>query len=412
MIKLPTFISKKPGLAFYSLLAVAASGFGQTFFISVMGGELRQAFGLSHTAYGGLYSGATLISAFLLFRFGALADTWSLPKVTSLAIAILAGGCLVIGLSFSSLLLFPGFILIRFGGQGFLSHMGITTAARYFSSQRGRAVAMAELGFPLSEAILPAGAVFIITHMGWRWSWLAGCFFLVAFVWPLLLFLAKKPPVFNQEINQDRKTSGKKKKKSDMNRKQVLQDPGFYLVLPATLVIPFTVTALFFHQVAIADAQGWSVQLLGRAFSGYALGHLLTLFVVGRVVDRITAGRTLPLGLLPLAASLVLLALVRADWAAYVYLVMIGMASGVSATAGGAVWAERYGVMHLGAIRAMTQAIMVLSTAVAPILLGSLLDIGIGVTVLAVSMAAVVMVVSFLSSIPVLCHKKNIDDSS
>lgn len=403
---MPTFISNNPRLAFYSLLAVAASGFGQTFFISVMGGELRQAFGLSHTAYGSLYSGATLVSAFLLFRFGALADTWSLPKVTSLAIAILVGGCLAVGIALSSLVLFLGFILIRFGGQGFISHMGITTAARYFSSQRGKAVAMAELGLPLSEAVLPAGAVFIITHMGWRWSWLAGAFFLVTVVWPLLLFLAKNPPAFTR----DRKTPGKKDKKTDMNRKQVLRDPGFYLVLPATLAIPFTVTALFFHQVAIADAQGWSVQLLGRAFSGYALGHLLTLFLAGTVVDRISAGRTLPLGLLPMAASLVLLALVQADWAAYVYLVLIGMASGLCATAGGAVWAERYGLLHLGAIRAMTQAIMVLSTAVAPVLLGFLLDAGIRVTVLAIFMAAVVLVVSFLSFVPVLSQKKQIVD--
>ncbi len=398
MIKLPTFISNNPRLAFYAFLAVAASGFGQTFFISVMGGELRQNFGLSHTAYGSLYSGATLVSAFLLFRFGALADTWSLPKVTSLAIAILAGGCLTIGLAFSSLLLFLGFILIRFGGQGFISHLGITTAARYFSSQRGRAVAMAELGFPLSEAILPVGAVFIITHMGWRWCWLAGALFLVAVVWPLLMFLAKKPPAFKQ----DRNAPVKKNKKPDVTRKQVLRDPGFYLVLPATVAIPFTVTALFFHQVAIADVQGWSVQLLGRAFSGYALGHLLTLFVAGTVVDRLSAGRTLPIGLLPLAASLVLLALVQADWAAYVYLVLIGMASGLSATAGGAVWAERYGLAHLGAIRAMTQAIMVLSTAIAPVLLGSLLDFGMGVTALSISMAAGVLVASFLSSIPAL----------
>jgi hypothetical protein len=80
MIKLPAFISNNPRLAFYAFLAVAASGFGQTFFISVMGGELRQAFGLSHTAYGSLYSGATLISAFLLFRFGALADICSCQK--------------------------------------------------------------------------------------------------------------------------------------------------------------------------------------------------------------------------------------------------------------------------------------------------------------------------------------------
>ncbi|MFN2358324.1 MAG: MFS transporter, partial [Desulfotignum sp.] len=288
--------------------------------------------------------------------------------------------------------------LIRFGGQGFISHVGITTAARYFSSQRGRAVAMAELGFPLSEAVLPAGAVFIITHMGWRWSWLAGTLFLVAIVWPLLLFLAKKTPAFDQ----DRTAPVPKSKNPGFTRKQVLHDPGFYLVLPATVAIPFTVTAVFFHQVAIANAQGWSVQLLGRAFSGYALGHLLTLFVAGTVVDRLSAGRTLPLALLPLAASLVLLALVQADWAAYVYLVLIGIASGLSATAGGAVWAERYGLVHLGAIRAMTQAIMVLSTAIAPILLGLLLDVGVGVTGLSMSMAAAVLVASFLACIPFL----------
>jgi MFS family permease len=267
---------------------------------------------------------------------------------------------------------------------------------------------MAELGFPLSEAILPAGAVFIITHMGWRWPWLAGAFFIVAVVWPLLLFLAKKTPAFYQNSN----AAVKKSKIPDLNRKQVLRDTGFYMVLPATLAIPFTVTALFFHQVAIADAQGWNVQLLGRAFSGYALGHLLTLFVAGTVVDRISAGRTLPLGLLPLAASLVLLALAQADWAAYVYLMLIGMASGLSATAGGAVWAERYGLMHLGAIRAMTQSIMVLSTAIAPVLLGFLLDFGVGVTTMSISMAVVVLVVSFLSSIPVLSQKNNIVDPS
>ncbi len=119
----------------------------------------------------------------------------------------------------------------------------------------------------------------------------------------------------------------------------------------------------------------------------------MTLFVAGTVVERISAGRTLPLGLLPLVASLVFLGLVQSDWAAYVYLVLIGMASGLCATAGGAVW---------GAIRAMTLAIMVLSTAIAPVLLGFLLDFGMEVTTLSISMAVVVLMVSFLSSIPEL----------
>jgi predicted MFS family arabinose efflux permease len=398
MIKAPAFLRENPRLALYAFVAVAASGFGQTFFVSVMGGELRQAFELSHSAYGSLYSGATLLSAVLLLRFGGLADAWSLPRVTTLAVAVLAAGCLIIGLAPSSLFLGLGFVLIRFGGQGFMAHLGITTAARFFSAQRGKAVAMAELGFPLAEAALPAGAVFLMASLGWRCPWLTGLLVLAAVVWPLLMVLSRKVPVPAQ-LRADTDTS---RVERSFTRGQVLQDTGFYLVLPATVIAPFTVTALFFHQVAIAQIQGWSVQLLGAAFSGYALGHLLTLFAAGSVVDRLSAGKTLPLALLPLASSLLLLGLAQGEWVAFVYLVLVGITQGLVATAGGAVWAERYGVLHLGAIRAMTQAVMVVSTAVAPVLLGILLDVGVGLPVLATGMAAAVVMVALLACISLL----------
>jgi len=408
MIQPPAFLRESPRVAFYAFGAVAASGFGQTFFVSVMGGEIRQSFGLSHSAYGSLYSGATLLSAALLLRFGSLADVWPLPRVTTLAVAALAAGCLIIGLAPTSLFLGLGFVFIRFGGQGFMAHLGITTAARFFSAQRGKAVALAELGFPLAEAVLPAGAVFLMANLGWRWSWLTGMLVLAAAVWPLLRFLSRRIPL-PAKLRAD---TDKGKVESSFTRGQVLRDPGFYLVLPATVTAPFTVTALFFHQVAIAQAQGWSVQLLGAAFTGYALGHLLTLFVAGSVVDRLSAGRTLPLGLLPLASSLVLLGLAEGEWVAFVYLVLVGITQGLVATAGGAVWAERYGVLHLGAIRAMTQGVMVVSTAVAPVLLGVLLDLKVGLTALATGMAVAVVMVSVLACVPSLREPKKRGEGS
>jgi MFS family permease len=396
MIQPPAFIRQQPRLALYAFAAVAASGFGQTFFVSVMGGEIRQAFGLSHTAYGGLYSTATVLSALALFRFGSLADTWSLPRVTSLAAGLLAAGCLTIGFAHSSLLLGLGFVLMRFGGQGYMSHLGMTTAARYFAAQRGKAVALAQMGFPAAEAVLPAGAVLLMGGLGWRWPWLAGGLVLVCAVLPLLLLLSWRSPA----PTQDRAVAGSEHLGPSLTREQVVRDPGFYLLLPATVTAPFTVTALFFHQVAIAQAQGWPLQILAGGFSGYAAGHLATLLVAGTVVDRLGAGRTLPLALLPLAASLVLLALASGRWVALVYLVLIGVTQGFAATAGGAVWAERYGVVHLGAIRAMTQAVMVVSTAIAPVLLGLLLDLGVGLTSLALAMSAAAIAASLLACIP------------
>ena len=53
----------------------------------------------------------------------------------------------------------------------------------------------------------------------------------------------------------------------------------------------------------------------------------------------------------------------------------------------GALWPERYGVRHIGAIRSVMQAIMVLSTSLAPVLLGLLLDGGAGMPLLVVLLA-------------------------
>jgi MFS family permease len=174
---LPAFLAARPGLALFALSATAVSGFGQTFFVSILGGEIRQAFDLSHTVYGSLYSGATLCSALLLLRLGPLVDTWTLPRVTILALAILGAGCLLIGTAPGVVLLGMGFVCIRLGGQGMMSHIGMTTAARYFSTQRGRAVALAAAGFPRAEAVLPAGAAVLLGWMNWRLPWISAAFF-------------------------------------------------------------------------------------------------------------------------------------------------------------------------------------------------------------------------------------------
>ncbi len=368
----------------FALLAVAVSGFGQTFFISVFGEEIRASTGLSHTAYGSLYSLATLISAAMLFKWGRLVDIWPLSRAVLLATAVLALGCLLVGLKGGILLLGAGFFCIRFGGQGLFGHIGMTTAARYFSAHRGKAVALAGSGFPLAEAVLPASAVFVATAWGWHAPWLGAFIFLVVLMLPLLLYLTRdvSAPV------QDIPGQGGSEPPRSYTRDEVLRDRGFYLVLPAIVASPFMVTALLFHQAAIASLQGWSMQVVGTAFTCYAAGHLGALLGTGPLVDRFTAGRTLPLAVLPMAGGLAVLSAFQGVWAAYVYLGLMGITHGMTATAGGAVWAERYGLLHLGAIRAMAQSAIVLSTAASPLLVGFFLDLGLGINILAAVLAA------------------------
>lgn len=393
-MKLPKFIAENPQLALFALLAMATSGFGQTFFISVFGHHIRTDFHISNSVYGFSYGGATLLSALLLLKFGGLVDVKPLRLITLYAILILAGGCLLIGLAPHWLMLIPGFLLIRFGGQALLSHLGITVAGRYFHQQRGRIMALTVAGFPLAEATLPLSAGLLLIYGNWRLPWLVAVAFLLLMALPVLLYLARHatdPAVAEQQAPA---TAGQQPSRT---RREVLRDTGFYLLLPAALATPFTITAVLFHQATIAHLRDWPVEKIGLAFTGFAIGHLLSLLVAGPLVDRLGAQRTLALGLMPLVGGLLVLAIVPGEWALYLYLLLTGGSLGGSSTAAGALWPERYGTRHLGAIRSVASAVMVVSTALAPIFVGLLLDLTSSATLIGLLLAAFVITAILLT---------------
>lgn len=384
-MKYPEFVKENPRLALFAPLALATSGFGQTFFVSVFGAGIRGEFGLSNSSYGLYYGLATLCSALLLLKLGGLVDRWDLWRITLLALVLLISGCLILGLAPHWSLLIPGFLLIRLGGQALLSHLGMSVAGRYFLHQRGRIMALTGAGFPLAEATLPAMAGFILVRAGWRLPWLlaAGAVLLVAL--PVLMSLARHAE--HPASRDDRQTSSGP---ASLTRRQMLSDSGFYLVLPACLITPFAVTALLFHQAMIAEIRHWPLEVVGLAFSGFALGHLASLFIAGPLVDRLGAQRSLPLTLAPLFSGMLVLGLTDAFWTPYLYLTLTGFTLGGVSAAGGALWPERYGVRHIGAIRSVAQAATVFSTAIAPFILGALLDAGLSPGTLGFLLAALV----------------------
>jgi MFS family permease len=98
--------------------------------------------------------------------------------------------------------------------------------------------------------------------------------------------------------------------------------------------------------------------------------------------------------LFPMAAGCGLLWLADNPWLAFVYMGMLGLSAGANSTISGALWAEMYGTRHIGAIRAMQHALMVVSTAVSPLLLGLLLDVGMGMRELTAIMGLYALLVA------------------
>ena len=57
---------------------------------------------------------------------------------------------------------------------------------------------------------------------------------------------------------------------------------------------------------------------------------------------------------------------------------LMGVSAGAGTVIYGALWAELYGSDFLGEIRALATSLMVLATAISPVLIGIMIDFGVG----------------------------------
>ena len=160
------------------------------------------------------------------------------------------------------------------------------------------------------------------------------------------------------------------------SRRQMLSEPRFYLMLPAMMAPSLIMTALFFFPVEIANAKQWSMQWITGSYWLYSMVTIFTSLSAGALIDRYTAKRIMSIYLLPMSAALFILGSSNHPLILLIYLVLLGITSGFYYTGLAALWAELYGTKNLGAIKSVTTAVMVFSTALGPAIVGALLSRG------------------------------------
>lgn len=367
-------------LSFGFVLAFSSS-FGQTYFIGIFGPGVQNAFDLSHTAWGTIYMIGTLGSALLLPWTGKLIDRLDLRTYTGVVCALLIAACAFMAMVNGPIMLVVAIFLLRQSGQGLVSHVAITSMARYFDAGRGRAIALATLGFAFGEAILPFLAVLAIASIGWRWTYAGIAVVLGVVLLPTTAWLLVGHPERHRAYIA-RLTSPRGHSDSHVQswtRAQVLRDIRFYLLLPGILAPALILTAMFFHHLNLADAKGWSHEWITGSYGIYAMAVIVAALTSGRLVDRFGAARLLPFMLLPLMVAMVLVAWLSSPWSAWPYLILAGVNTAMALTITSALWAELYGVANLGAIRSMAAALSVFASALGPISMGGLMDLGLSI---------------------------------
>jgi MFS family permease len=388
-------------LLLFGFLMTFWSSPGQTFLISLFSGEIRAELDLSDGEFAGIYSLATLASAMLVIWSGALVDRIDLKKLSLWVVFGLAAGCGLMSISDSVLTLLLSLFVLRQLGQGLMFIISSTAMVRYLDEHKGKASALASIGYAVSEAIMPGLLVALLLWVGWRQSWQVAAVLLIIFMVPAILYLLRDHRQRHSDylirLNDDSKDSTRTYRRRQWTRAEVLRDRYFYLFAPGLMSQPLMFTGFIFHQVHLVESKGWSLIGWAALFSLYAMVSVATKLVCGPLIDRFGAIRMIPLVALPMGLGLVILAL--ADSLAWggVFLVLTGITVGFQSTTVAPFWSEMYGNQHLGAIKSLGAAAMVFCTALSPIVIGWQIDLGVSMETLALAAAAYVFLTSALA---------------
>ena len=389
-VKTTRFIQVEWRFLLFGMIMAFWSSLGQTFFISLFSDDIRAALGLSHGDFGTYYAIATTASAISLLWVGKLADTMRLEKLALLILVGLCSAAIFFSQINSIIMLVFGLYLLRMFGQGMMTHVYSTAMARRYVVARGRAISIAQLGHTISESVGPAGVVALHALFDWRTIWIilpATALILVA---PFLGYLTRRTAL--QDGEGIDAALAKDQAKDDAihisapdhwRRQDVLVDPRFWLAILWLVAVPsFVLTGLLFHQLFLAEAKGVALSHWTASYVLYAVFAVIGSLTIGQLIDRFSARRVAPHTLLPNALACTALLFGSIDIGVPLFFIFFGLAIGMPHTANAALIAEIYGTRFMGEIKALFMLVTVFASALSPMMMGVMIDAGLGLNAL------------------------------
>ena len=367
------FSSLKFKVILFGFIFTFFSSFGQSYFLGLFNSSIREALSITHGQFGSIYASATLCSSLLLIWVGKKIDDVNIFKFAFFVTIFLSFACFFFSRITSVFLLFIAIFLMRFSGQGMMSHTASTTISRYFTKTRGRALSISWFGLSSAEFIMPVLMVYLLTIIDWQNLWLIFSI-TVLIVLPIVSFLLIKNLNLDsrEAIDEDKKEVEIKQWK----RREVIKDYRFYIISSNMLAMPWIFTGFAVFQSFVQNSKGWGPYVIAQSFMSYSIFSVLTLFLSGFLIDKFTSRKLLIYMNIPLLLSVIVLFFFDTPITAFLFLGLVGISNGFANILGSSTWAELYGVKHLGSIKALTTALMVFATAFGTALFGYLIDIG------------------------------------
>ena len=387
-------VSLNKKVIFFGFIFTFFSSFGQSFFLGIFNTSIRNELNISHGHFGSIYASATLLSSFVLIWVGKKIDDINISKFAFLVILLLSFSCFFFSKISSISILFIAIFLMRFSGQGMMSHTATTTVSRYFTKSRGKALSTIWFGLSTAEFILPVLIIFLLSLYDWKFVWIS-ISIIVLLILPLTSFLLVRNLDLDSREIEDRIN----KKSTDIKnwkRKEVIKDYRFYIICANMLAMPWIATGTFVYQSFILTSKNWGPYIIAQSFMVYSILSVITLIISGILIDKFTSRKLIIFMNIPLLTSVFVIIYFNHPITAFVFLGLIGISIGLANVLGSSTWAEIYGVKYIGSIKALTTALMVFATAFGTALFGILIDKGFTIENIAI-ISAIYISISLIS---------------
>ena len=341
-------LSLNKKVIFFGFIFTFFSSFGQSFFLGLFNAPIRKELDISHGQFGTIYASATICSSLLLIWVGKKIDDFKLLHYSLFVVILLSISSLLFSFINNIYFLAIGIFLMRFSGQGLMSHTSTTAISRFFNKSRGKALSTIWFGLSTAEFILPVFITYLTFLYSWRTVW-QGIALLAIILLPIIIF--KCIQAIDLDSREEILSSDKKDHIKQWTRPEVIKDYKFYIVSLNMLAGPWIITGIFIYQSFISEAKGWNIFVIPKAFMIYSIISILSLIISGFLVDKFTSRKLIPIVNIPLLLSMLTLIFLEYDLSAFIFLGLIGITNGLANVLGSSTWAEIYGVKFIGSIK-------------------------------------------------------------
>lgn len=358
-------------IVFVSALATFFSSPGQTYSISAFINSYIEEFGYSRTLISTIYSVATIISGSLLVFVGKAVDRFGQRTMLMVVGSMLAVACFFNSFIVNLPMIFIGFFMLRYFGQGSLTLIPGSLVPQWFDKHKALALSLLTMGTIFGNLIAPRLNVFMIGSMGWQGAWRIWSLSLIILFLPIVyIFVVNKPedikllpdntPV---KSDQDIEDEMAEVERTSFTLSGALRTKEFWLVGVISMIAPMISTGMMFHFYSIMSEKGFADEQAAIVIGFVALPGFIMPIIAGIIIDRYRSRLILSFTLSMIVLDLIFFTFVDSLVMAGAFMLIYGFFTNIYGVTLNVIWVKYFGRLHLGAIRGAATVFVVIGSA-------------------------------------------------